>query len=333
VFQGPDYWDYTLIENGATQDHESNLYASGCVGTTPCLDECTGKLNYSTDVLAAKVVQFIEDAAGSPFFVYFAPYAPHGPSCPAERHLGLFDNVPDWRPPNYDEAGDDSDKPLWVQNRCPMSQTLKDNIDADRILMLGAIQGVDEAVGAIMAKLRDVGQDDNTLILYTSDNGFAWGEHCRRAKSCAYEECARVPLVVRYPPLALLPRVETRFGLNIDFALTFGELAGLFPPPSTPPDGRSLVRVVADTERVWRDDFLIEHWDNDDNPNSGIPTLACVRENELKYTELVTAESELYDLAIDPYELENRTNNAGYATAKARLAARLRELRPDWPPP
>jgi arylsulfatase A-like enzyme len=189
---------------------------------------------------------------------------------------------------------------------------------------------VDEAVGAIMQKLRDLGQEDNTLVLYTSDNGFSWGSHCHRPKQCPYEECMRVPLIVRYPPLAPQPRLETRFGLNIDFALTATELAGIVPP--VPPDGRSFTRVLADTEDLWRTDFLFEHYDNDGEPESGIPTLACVRNEGFKYIEYETNETELYDLSSDPYELQNQAGNPALAAVQADLAARLRELRPDWSP-
>jgi arylsulfatase A-like enzyme len=337
AFEMTDYYDYNLAEFGAgIPTPELNPYPSGCTNYQGCPadevgeDPCPDPQNYSTDVLVAKALDFIDQSAGQPFFLYFAPFAPHGPACPAPRHSTLFQNISLWRPPNYDEAGDDSDKPLWVQSFCPMGQNKKNNIDALREYQLGALQAVDEGVGAIMQKLRDLGEDDETLVLYTSDNGFSWGSHCHRPKQCPYEECIRAPLVVRYPALAPLPRVETRFGLNIDFALSFAELAGTV--PTVPPDGRSLVRVLSDTEDLWRTDFLYEHWDNDDDPGEGIPTLAAVRNDQFKYVEYVTAESELYDLAADPYELQNETNNPAYASTKATLAARLRELRPDWSP-
>ncbi len=337
AFEQTKYYDYALAEFGVDfPTPQLNPYASGCTNYQDCPadevgeDPCPSPLNYSTDVLLAKALDFIDDSAGQPFLLYLSPFAPHGPACPAPRHLTLFQNLPAWRPPNYDEAGDDSDKPDWVQDLCPMGQNKKNSIDALRQYQLGSLQAVDEAVGAIMQKLRDLGEQDKTLVLYTADNGFSWGSHCHRPKQCPYEECMRVPLVVRYPALAPLPRVETRFGLNIDFALTVSELAGTV--PSVPPDGRSFVRVLADTEKLWRTDFLYEHWDNDDDPETSIPTLAGVRDDRFKYVEYVTGETEFYDLAVDPYELQNQSNNSAYATAKAELAARLLELRPDWSP-
>jgi arylsulfatase A-like enzyme len=337
AFEAPEYYDYNMAEFGTgIPTPVLNSYPSGCTNYQGCPadevgeDPCPDPQNYSTDVILAKALDFIDQSAGQPFFLHFTPYAPHGPACPATRHATLYQNVAPWRPPNYDEAGDDSDKPAWVQGFCPMGQNKKNNIDAIREYQLGSLQAVDEAVGAIMQKLRDLGEDDNTLVLFTADNGFSWGSHCHRPKQCPYEECIRSPLVVRYPPLAPLPRVETRFGLNIDIALTFAELAGTV--PTVPPDGRSWVRVLSDTETLWRTDFLYEHWDNDEDPQDGIPTLAAVRNQQFKYVEYVTDETELYDLAVDPYELQNQSGNPAYASVETALAARLRELRTDWSP-
>jgi arylsulfatase A-like enzyme len=165
-------------------------------------------------VLVAKALDFIDQSAGQPFLLYFSPYSPHGPACPAPRHLTLFQNVSPWRPPNYDEAGDDSDKPAWVQNACPMGTNKKNNIDALRVYQLGAIQSIDEGVGAIMQKLRDVGQDANTLVLFVGQRVLV-GLHCHRPKQCPYE-CIRTPLVVRYPARAVRAR---RIALRAEYRL------------------------------------------------------------------------------------------------------------------
>ena len=80
----------------------------------------TAEADYSTDVLREKAKQFITDsvAVGEPFFLYLAFKAPHGPSSPAPRHVGMFAGLPPWRPASYNEA-DVSDKPTWVQNTAP----------------------------------------------------------------------------------------------------------------------------------------------------------------------------------------------------------------------
>ncbi len=335
AFAGAKFYDYNLVENGVGFDHALVSYPSACPTYTGCPadeageDPCPAPQNYSTDLLLQKALDFIDQSAGQPFFLYLAPYAPHGPACPAMQDEGSFDAIPAWRPPNFNEA-DVSDKPMWVQERCPMTtnqQTANDNF---RKQQLEALQAVDRAVGALMDKLRQVGEDADTLFIYTADNGYSWGAHCHRPKRCPYDECMRVPMVVRYPVLAPLARTDPRLALNIDIAFTFGELAGVVPPIVQ--DGRSMARLLPDDEPAWRTDFLYEQWldvDPEEEPESP-PTLAGVRNEEWKYVEYVTNETELYDLQADPFELQNETNNPTFAGVKMQMAERLRQLRPDW---
>src|SRR5207245_1195955 len=206
AFQGTKYYDYVLIENGAGYDHAAVSYPSGCPTYTACPGDagnpCASPQNYSTDIVFQKTLDFLDtQPTGRPFFLYVAPFAPHGPACPAEPDVESFTGIAPWRPPNWNEA-DVSDKPAWVQNLCPMTTNKINNIDTFRRMQLESLQAVDRWVGAIMDKLRQIGQDANTLVLFTGDNGFAWGAHCHRPKRCPYEECMRVPLIVRYPLLA-----------------------------------------------------------------------------------------------------------------------------------
>ena len=307
AFKNVAYFNYTLVENGSLVDYGS------------------ADTDYSTDVLRDKAVQFIHDSAGNgPFFLYFVPKAPHAPATPAPRHAGMFSGIPPWRPPNYNEA-DVSDKPAWLQAIAPWDTTTMANHDTFNQMQLECLQAVDEAVEAIMQALRDTAQDQSTVILFASDNGYSWGSHRWEPKQCPYEECMRVPLVVRYPALAPLPRVETGFGLNIDYAETVAELAGATPDPGA--EGRSMVRLIDGTEPAWRADFLEEHW------NGQITTFAQVRSDPWKYTEYLTNEMELYNLSADPFELTNVTTDPNNVGVNASLAMRLRELRPGWPSP
>src|SRR5262245_2759818 len=329
AFRAPDYYDFTLVENGLGFDHALTTFASGCPAYNQCPgdtgDPCPAAANYSTDILAQKALDFIDQNAGQPFLLYLAPYAPHGPACAAPQDVGSFASIAPWRPPNWNEA-DVSDKPAWVQNLCPMGQGKQNGIDNFRKMQLAALQAVDRTVGAIMTKLQQLGLDENTFVLFTGDNGFSWGAHCHRPKRCPYDECMRVPLIVRYPPLISGPRVEPGAGLNIDFAFTFGELAGVMPPIQQ--DGRSMVRLLEGAEPAWRTDFLYEQWlDPDDEDNDVVPpTLSQVRSSTMKYTEYVTNEKELYDLVADPFELQNQAGNPAFAIVQAELAARLHQL-------
>ena len=305
VFKNVAYFNYTLVENGTE-------VAFGSADT-----------DYSTDVLRDRAVQFIQNApANQPFFLYFVPKAPHGPATPAPRHVGSFSGIPPWRPPNYNEA-DVSDKPAWVQAIPPWGPTKRANNDTFNQMQLECLQAVDEAVAALLQALQDKGQLDNTIIIYASDNGYSWGSHRWEPKQCPYEECMRVPLAIRYKPLAPLPRTEPGFGLNIDHGETLAELGGAIADPGV--EGMSMVRLLDGTVPTWRDDFLEEHW------NGKIPTYAQVRGTPWKYTEYQTDSPELYDETTDPFELTNVVTDPANAGTVTTLAARLRVLRPGWP--
>jgi arylsulfatase A-like enzyme len=291
---------------------------------------------YFSDLLREKAKTFISDsvAAGDPFFLYLSFKAPHLPQEPATRHDGLFQSIPPWRPPSYNEA-DVSDKPAWVQALSLQNSAQLDQIRIDQLEML---QAIDEAIGGnpafgivgIMEHLRNLGVADDTIVVYFADNGWYWGEHRLRSKNNPYEEAIRAPMFVRYPALAPLKRVEDGFALNIDLAPTFAELAGVGVPILH--DGESLVRLLDGTTTAWRTDFLAESW-----PNTH--PWALVREAQWKYTEIPMTpgdpatlfEIELYDLSADPYELTNVASNPAHAARVAAMATRLRELRPNWP--
>jgi arylsulfatase A-like enzyme len=302
----------------------------------PCAATQPADCPHSTDHLRDKALAFIDEALGlgQPFFLYLSTQHPHGPACAAMRHLGTFAGLPPHRPPSYNEgepgADDDADKPAWLQQQGPIDAS---GIDAFRIRQLESLQSVDEAVAAVMQKLRDTGQDRDTIVVYFGDNGYLWGEHRRDKKSCPYEECIKVPFVVRYERLAPLPRVEPGFVANIDLAPTFAELAGIDPTTLNPPiDGVSMVRLLDGTAPAWRTDILAEHWGSNPNPTDPtppIPTFAVVRSDPWKYTEYCTGERELYDLAQDPFELSNVA--AANPTVTAAMAVRLRELHEEWP--
>jgi arylsulfatase A-like enzyme len=292
--------------------------------------------DYLTDVMREKAKTFISDAVtdGVPFFLYLAFKAPHLPQIPAPRHEGMFQNITPWRPPSYNEA-DVSDKPSWVQALGLQNSADLDQVRVDQLEML---QAVDEAIGGsttygitgIMEHLRTLGIEDDTLVVFFTDNGWYWGEHRLRAKNNPYEEAIRSPMFVHYPMLAPLPRVESKFALNIDLAPTFAELAGIGVPIAH--DGESLLRVFDGTAPGWRSDFLTEGW-------PGTHPWATVRESQWKYTEIAldpgnplsTFEIELYDLVVDPYELQNVATDPQHAARIATMAARLRQLRPNWP--
>lgn len=294
------YYDYMLNENGVLTHHAS------------------AAADYSTDVLRDRALAYLQAHASEPLFMVYAPFAPHSPAPPAPRHAERFANLPPWRPPSWCEP-DVSDKPLWVQFMAAI--TTPGGIaetDALRIRQLESLLAVDEAVGAIERRLERLGLADQTLVVFTSDNGLTWREHWWPAKWASYEEAIRVPLVLRYPtavPRAVRSQV---LALNIDLAPTFVEVAGATAPPDV--DGRSLLGALRG--ETWREDFLIE--------NSGAPVVRpsdAVRTQDAKLIRTRTdGFLELYDLAADPYELESRIGDPAWAGVQATLSARLEEL-------
>jgi arylsulfatase A-like enzyme len=320
VFRVPRHFDYKLVENGVVVAYT------------------TQPSDYATDVLRAKASSFIDDsvAAGAPFFLVLAMYAPNSPAAiaaqsPAPRHIGAFAGLAPFRPTSYNEP-DLSDKPAWLQSFPSLTQAQQDAQDTYRRAQLEMLLAVDEAVGGsatygiegVMDTLRVHGVEDDTFVAFVSDNGVFWGEHRFLEKYRTYDENLRVPLFVRYPRLAPLPRTEDDIVLNIDLAPTIAELAGA--TLSGPADGRSFVRVLDGTEHAWRTDFLTEGWSKPLGSE-----WAGVRDQRWKYNEYKSGDVELYDLQADPLELDNRAADPANASRVAAMAARLRAIRPTWP--
>lgn len=274
------YFDYELIENGAVVAYD----------------------DYSTDVLADKALDFVEEnlEAGEPFFVLFSPSTAHKPYVPAPRHASTFAGLPGWVPPNASR-----DHPGFA------------DFMLERARQLEMLQAVDEFVDALIETLAAHGAQEDTAIVLVSDNGIAWGEHGTNAKNCQYEECLRIPLIVRYPRLVPLPRETESLVRNIDLAPTLAELAGASPPEGR--DGRSLVRALDGTDRSEIGDFLFESY-------SGF-SFSGVRGAEWKYVEVFGSPHELYDLVADPYELDNRLDDPQLADRVEAMRGRLLDLR------
>ena len=181
--------------------------------------------DYSTDVLAGEASSFIRGAGAAPLFVLFAPFAPHGPPTPAPRHEGAFAGLPPWRPASYNEPNA-TDKPAWVRSLAPLTAGDGAAVDAFRRGQLESLLAVDDAVGELLDALADTGRLDETLFVFTSDNGYLWGEHRWRSKVVAYDESIRVPLVVRYDGVAQTAATSPRLVANIDLAPTFAQAGG-----------------------------------------------------------------------------------------------------------
>jgi arylsulfatase A-like enzyme len=279
--------------------------------------------DYLTDVLRGKALDFVAKSGDDqPFFLYLAPFAPHAPVTPAERHTALFPDLKAPRRPNYNEE-DVSDKPAWVRELLPMTAEQQQATDEWFRKRVQAMQAVDEMVEALVQALEARGLLEHSYIFFTSDNGFQFGGHrMDHGKGDAYDESIRVPLIVRGPGVAQ-GKSEPALALNIDFAPTFAAIAGAAVPDSV--DGRSLLRTLTgkQTLRDARSDFLVELHSKEE---AGISDYFALRSADHLYVEYETGERELYDMQKDPYQLESLAKSAD-AALLTRLSARLAQLR------
>ena len=162
-------------------------------------------------------------------------------------------------------------------------------------------------------------------MIFLSDNGFLWGEHRDIGKACGYEECVRTPLLIRVPGIE--GRAEDALVSNVDLAPTIARFAGLRPWKKV--DGRNLRKLLRGTKERVRRHVLLRG--RQASPASGVGQPASfwgVRSERFKYIETPdTGEVELYDLAEDPFELENVAGRPAYGIAQSDLDAELDLLR------
>ncbi len=251
---------------------------------------------YSTDFLRARAVAslrwFERRDDDAPWLLYVAPWAPHAPYRPADRHLSA--RVPPWvrRSAALAEA-DLTDKHPIVQERARLAPRARIRRDQLRTLL-----AVDEMIERLRLELRRLDESRRTIVVFLSDNGYLWGEHgMGPGKRLPFEQTFRIPMYVRWPGVLPAGGVDPRIAANIDLAPTIYEAAGV--EPTVEVDGRSLLAEE-------RDRILLEHWSNP----GGYPTWSALWSPGEQYTEWEADETygpftELYDLSEDPAQLTN----------------------------
>jgi N-acetylglucosamine-6-sulfatase len=184
---------------------------------------------------------------------------------------------------------------------------------------------VDDSVGQIYAALQESGKLDQTLLVYTTDNGYLLGEHGSIDKRAAWEESMRVPLLVRYPPLIPAAKVRNEMVLHIDLAPTILEICGARPLEKI--HGSSWARLLRGDAAGWRTSFLYEY--NYEIQFPYTPNVRGVRTEDWKYVRYPHGDGspdpwkgELYNLKADPQETKNLIDDPG-------AAAKLQELRKE----
>jgi len=185
---------------------------------------------------------------------------------------------------------------------------------------LATLQSVDESVGRVLAYLDRAGLTRNTIVIYTSDQGFFLGDHGLFDKRFMYEESIRMPFLVRWPA-AIKPGTKSdAMALNVDFAPTFLDAAGL--PPSADMQGSSLVPVLhARTPRDWRTAMYYRYYHDPGDHNTARHMGVRTETHKLIYF-WKKDQWELFDLVNDPHELHNLYGEPGMEAITATLKAK-----------
>lgn len=298
---------------------------------------------YFTDILNRFALDFLKQNHNKPYLLYISHKAVHpdlvqnadgslsdpsaGKFIPAERHQQLYTGASIPHRANYGKTAEG--KPALLRSISgvtplgPKTGTDDETI-RNRLRMLAS---VDEGVGQILKTLQAQGKLDNTLIVFTSDEGYFYGEHGLSVeRRLAYEESARIPLYIRWPKLIKSGTTINEVTLSIDLAPTLLSIGGA--PDAKNMHGRSLIPLLRGEHVPWRNSILIEHFSEGVFPRMSKMGYQCVRTEKWKYIHYVDLDGmdELYDLRADPFEMRNVINEPDAAPTLEEMKAELNRL-------
>ena len=343
----PHFDDYAAFQGGYTD-------ALFWVKDPGAADHHSEHPGYSTDFVADKAAQYIRtyhDQHVGPWFMQVAPHPPHNNKIDEGAEGCNLRLLYTWRPQDENAA-----IPEWKPNP---AVTVEDgpNAKAEKADKVGYVRGqhygqkcgavtheghmrtllaADDMVDKIMSTLKDTGELDHTLVIFTSDNGWTWDEHGGTSKAFPYTEDVKVPFLVRWDGVFPAGATDSRPVSGEDFLPTYLDAAGYQPPEIRYPlDGRSFLpggpaREVKYLEfgpvGIPKPKGYLGH--------RGIPTWASLRTPAWQYIEYYAADNktvqyrEYYDLTKDPWEIDNLLGDRdpGNDPDVGALSARLRRL-------
>ncbi|WP_411844954.1 sulfatase [Roseibacillus persicicus] len=311
------------LATSAANHFDSVQQVAGYATSTPYfIQQPDGTYRHSTDICADKAIEFIEEqSSGQPFCLsisFNAPHARDGATVAAESYpwpssadgLYLTEELPDQ---GLNETWF-ANQPAFVRdsisrNRFNWRWNTPEKYDSHMRAHLRMITGIDTAIGNILTTLENEGLADNTIVVYTADNGLFLGARGFAGKWNHYEQSLRVPLVICDPrlPENRQGRVEPAIALNIDFAPTFLEWAEQ--APSDHCQGVSLAPIVEGRSAITRADFFCEHHMD----NASIPKWRGVRDQRYVYADYYEEGYEyLHDIQADPGQWVNLALDVNY---------------------
>lgn len=323
-----DYYGMTLNHNGRLKTYPRT------------------ERNYSTNVYTRLADRAIGDASksGKPFFMNLAPNAPHtvaiesgatmegSPALPPPRYADVYADREMPIYPSFNEA-DISDKPTTLSAYFPTQMTEQQALELQDHWRgrMGSLLGVDDMVAEVVGKLRRTGELEDTVIVFTSDNGWILGEHRLRdpitengkaagVKYVPYEGSSRVPLMIEGPGFPAGKRIKG-VASNVDLARTIVDIAGARSEVGLRLDGISLLDAARKPKTLSDRGALLETFPNP----RGVPSYIAVRTKRYRYDQQDDGQEGLYDLKRDPWELESVHDDPRYD----RIQAILRDAAED----
>ncbi len=285
---------------------------------------------HSADALTERAVQWLAQPREKPCFLLLSFKNCHLPFVPPARHRGLLADAPLAWPPSFLQEPADliptaREARLSNRNRAPHAHP-EEYLDVVRAYW-ELLPSVDEGVGRVLDVLEGQGVLDDTLFVFTSDNGYMLGEHGLTQKQLSYEPSIRVPLIVRYPALVPAGSAREELVLNVDLCATVLDLAGAEALDGQ--RGRSLLDGWRGSTQPWRRDFLyMAPWTREDPEFREL----AVRDARWKYVRVASragVEERLFDLELDPEEVVDLSNDVEHEAELERLRERMAALREE----
>lgn len=289
---------------------------------------------YITDELTDYALDWLENGReeDAPFMLFLSHKAVHSDATPAPRHQGQYDGL-NFEPPESmaDTPENNEGKPLWVQNQRNSWHGVDFPYNNEDLSIMeymkdyyATLSAVDDSLGRLLQYLRDNDLEQDTMIVFYSDNGFMFGEHGLIDKRNAYEPSVRVPMVVFSP--GRVPAGETSQAVirNLDLAPTFLDLAGVEQPAQM--EGTSFLDLIMGRQEDsdWNPgDFVYEYYWEWSFPHT--PTTFAIQRDRIKYIQYhgIWDTEELYDLRVDPDEMNNLIADPEYTNTRIELRSAL----------
>jgi len=291
-----------------------------------CPFEINGKMTptqgWVDDVTTDFAIDFLKQNREKPFSIFIGFKTPHEPTKPAKRFLNFYVDekarlVPNMTTPAvYRLSKQDAERKLLAETAMKEERGITVGLNYFR-----CVSSADESLGRLLDTLDELKLSENTVLVFTSDNGFLLGEHCLGDKRAAYEESLRVPMLVRYPKQFPKGKVFDDMVLSVDVAPTFLDLAGI--PVPRQMQGRSLLPLMHGDHTNGRKSFLAQYFIEKNYPNT--PTFLTVRTDSAKLVKYPGHDewTELFDLAIDPYEILNLAKDPAHGKLLTEMTAEL----------